>query len=191
MTEDKCYRHLNLNMHPLSDDVLKSLPDKGHVPVDINLVNKDLVEYMAQRGLLIKNVDVFCSPPGFELGIHVDGAKICERVATNWAYCDEKGSVMQWWKPKSDEKKIVDPSKQESAYGISTTPYALGWLEDEVDFITECEVGQPSLVSIGTPHGMKNRTNSYRKAVSITWLYKGRTLEWNDALVLLEDIIVS
>jgi hypothetical protein len=96
---------------------------------------------------------------------------------------------MQWWKPKSNVEKIVDPIKQEDAYKIATTPYALGWEKDEVDFITEVEVRQPTLVNIGVPHGMINNTNSYRKALSITWKYNGEDLQWDDAMRLLNDII--
>ena len=189
MTHDRCYRHLNLNIEPFDKSVLLNLPDKGHVPLANSLINNSLVKFMEDRGISLKNVDVFCSPPGFELGIHVDGIKLSDIVAINWAYCEKQGAVMQWWKPKSAEAKIVDPSKQNTAYGISTTPYALAWLEEEVDFITEVEVQTPTLVNIGIPHGMKNRTDVYRKAVSITWLYRGRDLKWDDAVNLLQDII--
>jgi hypothetical protein len=168
---------------------MSQLPDKGHVPINTSYINRDLIDFMYERGIRIKNADVFCSPPGFELGIHVDGIKLSNCVALNWAYCDEQGAMMHWWKPKSEESKIVDPSEQQNAYGITTTPYALGWEKHEVDFLAEVEVRQPTLVNIGIPHGMKNRTNSYRKALSLTWLYKNGDLEWDDAINLLGDLI--
>jgi hypothetical protein len=184
------YKHLKLNIPPVLDlSVMSQLPDKGHVPINTSYINRDLIDFMYERDIRIKNADVFCSPPGFELGIHVDGTKLNNCVALNWAYCDEKGAMMQWWRPKSADAKVVDPSNVADAYGISTTPYALGWTEDEVDFITEVEVQQPTLVNIGVPHGMKNRTNSYRKALSLTWLYKNGDLEWDDAVELLGDLI--
>lgn len=184
------YKHLKLDIPPVLDlSVMSQLPDKGHVVINTSYINKDLINFMYDRGINIKNVDVFCSPPGFELGIHVDGVKLDGCVAINWAYCDETGAMMQWWKPKSNIEKIVDPIKQEDAYKIATTPYALGWEKDEVDFITEVEVRQPTLVNIGVPHGMINKTNSYRKALSITWKYNGEDLQWDDAMRLLNDII--
>lgn len=170
---------------------MSQLPDRGHVPIATTYINKQLIDFMYERGIYIKNADVFCSPPGFELGIHVDGIKLNNNVAINWAYCDEAGAKMQWWKPKSPEAQVVDPSRQADAYGISTTPYALGWEEHEVDFVTEVEVRQPTLVNIGIPHGMKNKTNSNRKALSLTWKYNGNDLEWDDAIRLLGDLIVE
>ena len=186
------YKHLNLTIPPILDmSQMSQLPEKGHVPISTSYINKELIDFMYSRGINIKNADVFCSPPGFELGIHVDGIALNNCVAINWAYCDEVGAKMQWWKPKSPEAKVVDPSRQVDAYGISTTPYALGWEEHEVDFVTEVEVRQPTLVNIGIPHGMKNKTNSYRKALSLTWRYNSRDLEWDDAIRLLGDLIVE
>lgn len=184
------YKHLKLDIPPVLDlSVMSQLPDRGHVPINTSYINKDLINFMYDRGIRIKNADVFCSPPGFELGIHVDGTQLNNCVALNWAYCEEQGAMMQWWSPKSKEAKIVNPSEVSDAYGISTTPYALGWKEDEVDFITEVEIQQPTLVNIGVPHGMKNKTNSYRKALSLTWLYNNGDLEWDDAVHLLGDLI--
>jgi hypothetical protein len=184
------YKHLKIDIPPVLDmSVLTQLPDKGHVPVPMEYINKELTDFMGHRGIYIKNADVFCSPPGFELGIHVDGIVLSNNVATNWEYCDEFGAVMQWWKPKSTENKIVDPSKENAAYGVSTTPYALAWHKDEVDFLDECDIRKPTLVNIGVPHSMINRTHSYRKALSITWRYKGRDLEWDDAIELFKDVL--
>ncbi len=184
------YKHLKLTIPPILDlSLMSQLPERGHVPINTSYINPELIEFMYSRGIRIKNADVFCSPPGFELGIHVDGIALNNNVAINWAYCEEKGSVMQWWKPKSEEAKVVDPSAQKDAYGITTTPYALGWTEDEVDFLAEVEVQQPTLVNIGIPHGMKNRTNSHRKALSLTWKYENGELDWDDAINLLGDLI--
>ncbi len=192
MTKEKCYKHLNLSIQPIYDiSELDRLPDMGHVPLDKNLVNIELTDFMGARGISLKHVDVFCSPPGFELGIHVDGVQLNDNVAINWAYCEQQGSKMQWWTPNETKTKIVDPSKQQSAYGISTTPYALGWNKDEVDFLTEVEIRKPTLVNIGIPHSMFNNTKVKRKAISITWLYRGKTLVWSDAITLLSDIIVE
>lgn len=171
--------------------LMSSLPEKGHISINTGYINRELIDFMYERGIRIKNADVFCSPPGFELGIHVDGTELNTNVAINWAYCAESGSVMQWWKPKNDKPKIVDPSQQSDAYAIGTTPYALGWTEDEVDFITEVEVRQPTLVNIGVPHGMKNRTNVQRYALSLTWKYENGDLEWADAVRLLDDLLVE
>ena len=184
------FKHLKLNIPPVLDlSVMSQLPDKGHVPINTSYINKELIQFMYDRGITIKNADVFCSPPGFELGIHVDGIKLNNCVAINWAYCDEQGAMMQWWKPKSEEAKVVTPSAEKSAYGITTTPYALGWQKDEVDFLAEVEVRQPTLVNIGIPHSMINKTNSFRKALSLTWKLNGEDLQWNDAINLLGDLI--
>lgn len=191
MNKGICYKHLRLDIPPVLDmSVLSELPERGHVPISTNYINPELIQFMYARDIRIKNADVFCSPPGFELGIHVDGITLSNTVAINWAYCEKPGAVMQWWNPKTDVTNILDPSKVQNAYQISTTPYALAWSEDQVDFITEVEVGQPSMVNIGIPHGMKNKTECFRKALSITWIHINGDLQWDDATRLLGDLIV-
>lgn len=185
------YKHLKLDIPPVVDtSLLSQLPDVGHVPIPRELLNTELTDFMGHRGIYLKNADVFCSPPGFELGIHVDGMTFSNNVAINWEYCDEHGAVMQWWKPKNNLGKIVDPAKQDNSYSVSTLPYSMAWSKEEVDLLDECAIRKPTLVNIGVPHGMNNKTNSKRKAVSVTWLYRGKNLDWDDALKLLDDIIV-
>lgn len=155
----------------------------GHVPVPESEINPELLDWFEDRGFWIKNADIFCSPPDFTLGIHVDGTRMDNRIATNWAYEDnEDRGVMHWWKPKPGFENPSDLKPEEhGAYSISTTPYALAWVDSQCDLMYSSVVGNPSLVNIGIPHSMSNGSVQ-RFAVSITWVnYKNEDMEWDQA----------
>lgn len=181
--------HLDIPHKPFTEENWqRRLPLKGHVPIDQSLVNKEMIDWFEMKGMWIKNVDVFCSPPGFRLPIHVDGKKIDHCCAINWAYCDEEGALMEWWKPKSDVIRTVTPGTEKTAYNITTTPYAFAWSDEECDKVFESEVKQPSLVNIGQPHAMTNHTNSQRFAISITFRnFNGVDMQFEEAHARLQS----
>jgi hypothetical protein len=155
----------------------------GHVAVPIEAVNPDLLDWFEDRGMYLKNADIFCSPPNFTLGIHVDGVRRDNAIATNWAYeTKNTPGIMQWWEPKPE---FVNPSdlkpEEHGAYSISTTPYALAWLPEQCNLLHESVVGNPSLVNIGIPHSMTNGRHQ-RYAISMTWKnFNGVDMQWDEA----------
>lgn len=184
-------QHLNIPHLPFTDvNWKRKLPTKGHIPISLDMVNAEMVDWFEMLGMYIKNVDVFCSPPGFRLPIHVDGKKIDNCCAINWAYCDEDGALMEWWKPISDKINTVTPGTEKDAYNITTTPYAFAWKDEECNKVFESEVKQPSLVNIGQPHAMSNHTNSQRFAISITWKrFDGMDMQFEDAYQRLDKAL--
>lgn len=172
--------HKPLKNHRWVSEIAK---DHGHVPVPESEVNPDLLDWFEDRGFWIKNCDIFCSPPNFTLGIHVDGTRLDNRIATNWAYENEEDpGYMEWWEPKPGFENPSDLKPEDhGAYSISTTPYALAWTEDQCNKLHRSVVGSPSLVNIGVPHSMSNG-GSQRYAISITWVnYKNHDIEWKEA----------
>lgn len=159
----------------------------GHVPVASELINLDLLDWFEDRGMWLKNCDIFCSPPGFTLGIHVDGVRRDNAIATNWAYEEPfQEGVMHWWEPKPEFVNPKDLKPEDhGAYSISTTPYALAWHEDQCELLHSSKVGFPSLVNIGIPHSMSNG-NAQRYAISMTWKnWKGIDMQWDEAYAKL------
>jgi hypothetical protein len=175
---------------------LNRMPDKGHVSIPEKEVNPELINFFENKGLYLKNVDVFCSPPGFYLQIHIDGIALGTNIcAINWQYCDEKGSYMQWWNPKPQfaNKDIIKPENFiENSYKIKTTKYAYAWTPEECNLVHTSEIGFPSLVNIGVPHSMKNSTKVNRYAISLTLKdSKGATVEWDYLYEKLQSYIVA
>lgn len=185
--------HLNLPFKKLFnvEDWKKLLPKKGHFPIPKNLIDKELIDWFELKGFILNNADVFISPPGFRLPIHVDGEQFSNSVAINWQFCEESGSYMEWWQPKNPKKhSIVAPGTEKEAYAISTTPYALNWKDDECNLLHRSEIKFPSLVNIGVPHSMTNATSSTRWAVSLTWFnYTNINIEWDYAITKLKSFI--
>jgi hypothetical protein len=175
---------------------LSKMPNKGHFPIPEKEVNPELLDFFERKGMYLKNADVFCSPPGFYLQIHIDGTDLgTNSCAINWQYCSEKGSYMQWWNPKPEfaNKDIIEPeSFSENSYKIETTPYAYAWTPEECDLVHTSEIGFPSLVNIGVPHSMKNDTKVNRYAISLTWRrYNGSTVEWDYVYEKLQSYVVA
>lgn len=159
----------------------------GHVPVAPELINLDLLDWFEDRGMWLKNCDIFCSPPGFVLGIHVDGIRRDNAIATNWAYEEVvQEGTMEWWEPKPGYENPSDLKPEEhGAYSISTTPYALAWTKDQCNLLHSSNVGYPSLVNIGIPHSMQNG-NAQRYAISMTWKnWQGIDIQWDEAYAKL------
>ena len=50
---------------------LSQMPNKGHFPIPEKEVNPKLLDFFESKGMYLKNADVFCSPPGFYLQIHI------------------------------------------------------------------------------------------------------------------------
>ena len=185
--------HLNLPITKLfvNDDWKNKIPKKGHFPIPMNMIEPLLVDFFESHGLTLKNADVFISPPGFRLPIHVDGETMSDSVAINWEFCDEKGAFMEWWNPKEPKKiSISAPGTGKDTYPISTTPYALNWKDEECDKLYSSEIKFPTMVNIGIPHSMTNATSSTRYAVSLTWFdYFGNNVEWDYAIKRLQSFI--
>ena len=174
--------------HPLLGDWKNTIAkDKGHVPVPESAVNPALLDWFEDRGMWLKNADIFCSPPNFFLGIHVDGVRRDNAIATNWAYEEAffEGE-MQWWEPKPEYENPSDLKPEEhGAYSISTTPYALAWTKDQCELLHTSRVGFPSLVNIGIPHSMQNK-DKQRFAISMTWKnWQGVDIQWDEAYAKL------
>jgi hypothetical protein len=126
--------------------------------------------------LAIVHSEIFYSPPGAKLFIHIDGPSLGKPICKiNWIFGAD-GSFMTWYKLK-DETTTMSVSK--TAIG---TDY-LFLKEEECDESWRAEVRQPSLINAGIPHSMTNPTNEYRWCMSYVIADK-RTkslLRWEDA----------
>jgi len=138
-------------------------------------IDPKLTDFLNGIGLFISHPEVFYTPPGGKLPIHVDECGLCGVCKLNWIFGAD-GSEMVWWKPKDAEKKTY-----------YTTPIGTKYLlytEDECDEIYRSQVHQPSLVNVGIPHSIDNHTNEGRWCLSHNLSSKKtlRLIEWQEAL---------
>ena len=103
--------------------------------------------------LFIKDWEVFYTPAGKQLPIHSDGFKpFIDFIKFNYVYNGEN-SVMSWY------ELIEDIDLESDRTGINTSYTSIE--PDQVNRIYQCNIGVPSLINAGAPHGVDNSENSY------------------------------
>ena len=146
------------------------------VVIHHNDYDEELRFVLNQFDLDVKHGEMFYSPPGYELPIHIDDKhQGRSHSKLNWVF-GARGSVMQWWSIKNG----YQPEKKTTEIG---TTYFL-FDKQHCDLVGEAEVGQPSLVNVGIPHSIINNTNEGRWCISYMLREKNTTqnLQWEVAV---------
>jgi hypothetical protein len=155
---------LDLNLpvaHPLKDPSV--LNQTGSKP-DIWFASPDDISSNFQSWLNDNNLVmtypplIFYTPPRREIGFHIDGSGICDRVVMNWIV-QGTGSKMHWYK-LADDAVITE--------GVVTqagTPYTR-YTEEEVVHLHSQPVRWPSIVQTGIPHKITNYCDEPRWCIS-------------------------
>ena len=144
--------------------------------IKLHEYDKGLQFVLRQFGLDIKHGEIFYSPPGYELPIHIDDKHQGRNHSKlNWVF-GAPGSVMQWWSTKSG----YQPEKKTTEIG---TTYFL-FDKQQCNILGEAAIGQPSLVNVGIPHSVVNNTDQGRWCVSYMLREKDTTqnLQWDVAV---------
>jgi hypothetical protein len=150
-------------------------------------IDSTLEAFLDDLGIKILHAEIFYTPPGSVLKIHIDGGhEYINRVCKlNWVV-GAKGSYMCWF----DTKDPVN-SGLEQATKVETN-YVLYSDEDSTE-IWRQEVNFPSLVNAGIPHSVMNPTTEPRWCMSFALGDKetGESLFWEEAVLKLEKYITS
>ena len=142
--------NLNFNIDPfISDFNLFELPKVRLQLLDINVINIKLIDFLYNKGIEIRAVEVFYSEPNFGGGIHSDGAGDEGDDITKLNYIvGGQNSLMHWYKLKPGARKNVMNTDK-------GTPY-VNYFNEDTDRIHTASVGFPSLVQVAVPHNVKN-----------------------------------
>ena len=86
---------------------------------------------------------------------------------------------MIWFMPKPGIEPVAKPNRVGTGY--------LGFDPSDVDEVYRQEVvGTPTMVRVSVPHQLINGPKD-RWAISVTLLYKGHKIPWEDAVQILVD----
>jgi hypothetical protein len=162
---------LEINVPLLKNDFkLERFKEPTHLrPPTESIVSPEMFAFFLSHGLTIGS-EIFYSPPWARTTIHADD--IGDLVKLNWIV-GGKDSVMQWWKPNT-EKAIV--------YTEHNGP-TIRYKRHEVSLIHSTEVKQPSMVQVGIPHNVLNKSED-RWCISLIPVYKDTRarLSWQQGL---------
>lgn len=129
---------------------------RRHTPTDI--LDEEFINQMDLKGLSIREVQLFISPPNYKGTIHVDGHNADSSIgALNFVVTDTNW-IMEWF-----ESSQLEISKEISA---GRTDY-ISYKETECKKISEVKFVSPTLIQVGIPHKINNFGNSHRVCISI------------------------
>ena len=151
---------------------------------DLNhCIDKRMVSTLEQFDLAVEHAELFYTPPGKSLPIHVDGM-IKPMAKINWIF-GKSGSRMIWWAPR-------DPD-QVTAY--KKTPIGTNYIgldESEADMIYSAEISKTALVEAGIYHSVYNPTDAPRWCFSFVLCSSldGQRVTWAQAKKSLEKFVI-
>jgi hypothetical protein len=166
---------------------IKSTQDISDSPrmFDLNhKIDQRMVHVLDQVGLAIEHAELFYTPPGKSLPIHVDGMIIKPMAKINWVY-GETGSRMRWWKPR-DSTQIIEHKK---------TPIGTNYIgldESEAEEVFSAEIQKTALVEAGTYHSVTNPTHAPRWCFSFILCSAAdhQRVTWTQAREMLKQFVV-
>ena len=142
----------------INSNILKTLTvDTSRVNTFImHDIDQHLVEFLDKLDITIPLANIFYIPPWQILPLHGDlDEDLCK---LNFVF-GNKGSQMQWWKLKENNKSIT---RYENAMGTSSSRIEV----KDCDFVWQQEVEQPGLINASIPHQVINCTSSPRWCMS-------------------------
>jgi hypothetical protein len=193
MTDVKSYYELNLPISEFlnNDFELTDFSDKDSNITTVkifsarNVFKNEIIDFFDRLNFKFPYVQIFCSKPGDETSVHMDGVYDSEGKATgtpsfsiNWVI-NGKDSEMSWYLPNSEEAKTIAP-KRKKAFAIYEN-------ENNLSLIEKTTIINPTLVRIDIPHKVKNFGNQIRWAVSLRFPYNHDS--WENIICRLDHII--
>ena len=166
---------LNIPIPLLKPNVdITTFTQQRHFKFDTDLISDDIKQYLADRDITIGYTECFYNPPFGSTPLHLDN-KGEDFTRFNWIY-GGKGNNMIWFNPNPGAEPITKPNRVGTSY--------LGFEPDDVTEVYRQEVlGTPSIVRVGIPHQLVNGPEA-RWAISVTPLYKGFKITWDNAVML-------
>ena len=177
--------HFNLNLPvPFIPYEVAPSPFK-EVPMDINLVNKEFVEWLESIGLTFYMGRFFKSPPFVNYALHIDGKAAKDCVKINLVF-DSSDTIMNWYEPLPGYNGTIKPNP----LGESVVYYE----KERCKILHSAQVNSHCVINGNVVHDLKNGLNhgQTRKCYSI-FLIDAKTsdrLKWDNAMKIFKPYMV-
>jgi len=174
--------HLKLNLPVRFDPVFPKNPTLIS-EYNIELINKELIEFLLNLKLCIYYSEVFYLSPSTQSkhDPHLDRTEFDNHAKINFVYSDTD-ALMNWYIVKEEFKNDIKEC-------ITTTgSHYLEIDEAKCDLVHSAYIGKPSLINVGQFHGVST-VESPRFCFSFVLghLSDGALVNWDDALILFKD----
>jgi hypothetical protein len=153
--------------------------------VQIEDLDQRLIKFLNGFQISIEHAEIFYTPPGNSLPIHVDGHEFSNLCKLNFVY-GAPDSLMNWWAPKNPNK---EPTCKFTEIGTSYI-YAE---ENDCDLVWTSKIKFPTIVNAGQLHNVVNCTTTPRTALSLILydLKKSQNLDWHDAAIIFKKYTIN
>ena len=150
------------------------------------ILKTEILSFFEEKKLGSPIVQIFCSKPGDQTSIHIDGQYTKENTivgtssfAINFIVNGDE-STMSWYYPNIKKSKTVFPKGKR--------PFSLYENEKDIVLLDSTIITKPSLVRIDIPHQVKNFGKKTRWAISLRFPYNKST--WKEIVEQFDDIII-
>jgi hypothetical protein len=150
------FKNVKLNIDPIIVDH-DTLKDAYQKVISLEHVNPKLISVLDSVNIHVDFAESFYSVPYYVQRIHTDNSG-GDYVKLNFVY-GGKESKMQWFTIKEN---IVIPDRKITLAGTNYVP----WYKNQVNLVESTELVSPSIVQVGTPHSVVNRSE-FRLCISL------------------------
>jgi len=169
MLQNNYHRYLNLPFEIRKPQICNVKPkDLKHYDIP-NHKDDNITEFVKQFGLQIINTELFYTPGGKKLPIHIDDWVKDDHVKINISWGPKEGTTRWWNAPNFTEEEYN--SNYNSLKDLEHIKYenfserqhrSIILKEEECELIHEANTDKPSLVNVGTFHSSHNPTDEGR-----------------------------
>lgn len=175
------YKHFDFKIQNIIDESIlyKINPDRTHFNISILDINKNFIQLIESKGLMIIFIEVFkLDPLHRQWPIHVDGAHIGDRVKLNFVF-GNKDSPMVWYKIKKQTVKETKFTAVGSKY--------LYWNIEELEEVDRTFIQNGTLVQVGQPHTAYLNGYSPRWVLGIHFIKNFKFLTFNELAEIFKE----
>jgi len=201
MPQNKYHRYLNLPFEIRKPQICNVKPkDLKHYDIP-NHKDDNITEFVKQFGLQIVNTELFYTPGGKKLPIHIDDWVKDNHVKINISWGPKEGTTRWWNAPNFTEEEEYD-SNYNSLKDLDHVKYenfsdrhhrSIILKEEECELVYEANTDKPSLVNVGTFHSSHNPTDEGRWTLCFILGYDkddwDNLVPWDKAIEMFKEFI--
>lgn len=201
MPQNKYHRYLNLPFEIRKPQICNVKPkDLKHYDIP-NHKDNNISEFVKQFGLQIVNTELFYTPGGKKLPIHIDDWVKDNHVKINTSWGPKEGTTRWWNAPNFTEEEEYD-SNYNSLKDLDHVKYenfsdrhhrSIILKEEECELVYEANTDKPSLVNVGTFHSSHNPTDEGRWTLCFILGYDkddwDNLVPWDKAIEMFKEFI--
>jgi hypothetical protein len=201
MPQNKYHRYLNLPFEIRKPQICNVKPkDLKHYDIP-NHKDNNISGFVKQFGLQIVNTELFYTPGGKKLPIHIDDWVKDDHVKINISWGPKEGTTRWWDAPNFTEEEEYD-SNYNSLKDLDHVKYenfsdrhhrSIILKEEECELVYEANTDKPSLVNVGTFHSSHNPTDEGRWTLCFILGYDkddwDNLVPWDKAIEMFKEFI--